>query len=92
MHKTAHNYCDCTSAMYCVAVGVLNYTVCMYQAVRMCACFCFILIHLKVPTRLLMRWYNDTGMEHLVRKQAFADWSMQCLVLEAAFDHAAAMS
>ena len=29
--------------MYCVAVGVLNYTVCMYQAVHMCL-FCFILI------------------------------------------------
>ena len=43
-------------------------------------------------TRLLMRWYNDTGMEHLVREQAFVDWSMHCLVLEAAFDYAAAMS
>ena len=34
-----YNYFDCTSVMYCVAMGVLNYTVCMYQVVRMCACF-----------------------------------------------------
>ena len=31
-----YNYCDCTSVMYCIAIGVLNYI--LYVCTRQCAC------------------------------------------------------